>query len=36
LAGPLAEDDLEGTIRDFHRWLARQDGAASAPARAAG
>lgn len=22
-AGPLAEDDYEGTIRDFHRWLAR-------------
>jgi len=23
-AGPLAEEDFEGTIRDFHRWLARQ------------
>ncbi|MEO0391605.1 MAG: SRPBCC family protein [Pseudomonadota bacterium] len=26
--GPLAEDDYEGTIRDFHRWLAGQDAAA--------
>lgn len=25
LSGPLAEDDYEGTIRDFHLWLARQD-----------
>jgi phenylpropionate dioxygenase-like ring-hydroxylating dioxygenase large terminal subunit len=23
--GPLAGDDYEGTIRDFHRWLARMD-----------
>lgn len=23
--GPLAEDDFEGTIRDFHLWLAAQD-----------
>lgn len=25
LSGPLAEDDYEGTIRDFQLWLARQD-----------
>lgn len=24
-AGPLAEDDYEGTIRDFHLWLAAED-----------
>jgi len=24
-AGPLAGDDYEGTIRDFHRWLAAMD-----------
>ncbi len=24
-AGPLAGDDLEGTIRDFHLWFAAQD-----------
>ncbi len=35
-AGPLAEDDLEGTIRDFHRWLARQDSEAARQVRAAG
>ncbi|RMD88699.1 MAG: aromatic ring-hydroxylating dioxygenase subunit alpha [Alphaproteobacteria bacterium] len=35
-AGPLAEDDLEGTIRDFHRWLARQDGEKAPRARAVG
>jgi len=23
--GPLAEEDYEGTIRDFHLWLAQQD-----------
>ncbi len=25
ISGPLAEDDYEGTIRDFQLWLARQD-----------
>jgi phenylpropionate dioxygenase-like ring-hydroxylating dioxygenase large terminal subunit len=25
LAGPLAEDNYEGTIRDFQLWLAKQD-----------
>ena len=25
LSGPLAEDDYEGTIRDFQTWLAAQD-----------
>ncbi|MEP5728783.1 MAG: SRPBCC family protein [Sulfitobacter sp.] len=25
VSGPLAEDDLEGTIRDFQLWLAAQD-----------
>ena len=25
LSGPLAEDDYEGTIRDFQLWLAGQD-----------
>ena len=25
-SGPLAEDDYEGTIRDFQLWLAAQDG----------
>ncbi len=25
VSGPLAEDDYEGTIRDFHLWLAAQD-----------
>ncbi len=25
VSGPLAEDDYEGTIRDFHIWLAKQD-----------
>ena len=25
LSGPLAEDDYEGTIRDFQLWLAAQD-----------
>ena len=29
LSGPLAEDDYEGTIRDFQHWLAAQDRAAS-------
>ena len=24
-AGPLAEDDFEGTIRDFHKYLAGGD-----------
>ena len=27
LEGPLAEDDYEGTIRDFQTWLASQDAA---------
>ena len=25
VSGPLAEDDFEGTIRDFQLWLAAQD-----------
>ena len=25
--GPLAEDDYEGTVRDFLLWLARNDAA---------
>lgn len=25
LSGPLAEDDYEGTTRDFQLWLAAQD-----------
>ena len=25
LSGPLAEDDYEGTVRDFQLWLAAQD-----------
>lgn len=25
VSGPLAEDDFEGTIRDFQQWLAAQD-----------
>ena len=24
-SGPLAGEDYEGTIRDFHRWLAAMD-----------
>lgn len=33
VSGPLAEDDLEGTIRDFHLWLAKQDRATGAQER---
>jgi len=25
VSGPLAEDDYEGTVRDFQLWLATQD-----------
>ena len=31
LEGPLAEDDYEGTIRDFQQWLARVDTRFAAP-----
>lgn len=35
-AGPLAGEDYEGTIRDFQRWLARQDAGAGPELQAIG
>lgn len=32
-SGPLAEDDFEGTIRDFHLWLAAVDRRSQTPER---
>ena len=32
-SGPLAEDDYEGTIRDFHLWLADMDRSTPQPER---